>query len=178
MSSSFGACGTFLWQGDTLASMFRCMEQPTVIMMQTEPLLLTSTTSASTLTTTYTPTITLTSTVQNTVWTTVMPSPADQAPLTSRDVGDGSNGRERIGLIIGAVLGSVVGLICVFFIIIFIVLRHDPQWRANMRKGRIETAPTPAPAYSEEDPERARKGQPQDGFQMETVKGKSGTSSA
>ncbi|KAK0653032.1 hypothetical protein B0T16DRAFT_455343 [Cercophora newfieldiana] len=176
-SSQYGACATFLWPGEHPASMFRCMEKPTVIMMRTEPVLVTTTTSTSTSTSTYTPTVTETAMETNTAWTTsweTVVESSTQVTLTSRDIGDGSNGRERIGVIIGAVLGSVVGLICIFFVIIIIVLRRDPQWRANMGKSRVKATPTPAPPYAVEDPERAGQESPQGAFRMETVKGKGG----
>ncbi|KAK0619502.1 hypothetical protein B0T14DRAFT_496233 [Immersiella caudata] len=171
MTSTFGACATFLWQGETPASMFRCVEKPTIIMMRTAPVLLSTTTIMSTSVVMVTHTSTVMSVSTSKISTTISPSASSQAPLAPRHAGGSSNGRERIGVIIGAVLGSVVALICIFFVVIVVVLRRDPQWRANMYGNKVETAPSPAPAYSADDLERVEQERPQT-FQLEKVKGR------
>lgn len=174
-TSQFGACATYLWPGNPSPSMYRCMEQATVITMRNDPKLPIPTqtiTHIETLLTTVTPPEPTTTTTINTVTTTITPSPDTE--LKSRDAGDGGNGRERIGLIIGCVLGGIVGVICIFFVIIFIVLRRDPTWRHNMYAKKEGAAPSPPPVYAAEDPELAAQGPPPQVFEMQPVSGRGG----
>ncbi|GAB1314675.1 hypothetical protein MFIFM68171_04885 [Madurella fahalii] len=117
MTSSIGACVTYLWPGTAPRSMFRCHTEQSIVTMLSEPQFViddrtrtTSTTSSSS-----------SSTASESVTSPIAPGQTtDGAPPPTAGESSSSN----IGAIVGGVVGGVAGIALIAGLIFFFLIRE------------------------------------------------------
>ncbi|KAK4234709.1 hypothetical protein C8A03DRAFT_18433 [Achaetomium macrosporum] len=133
MTSTLGACITYLWPGDTPRSMYRCYTAQTIVTMLDVPGFV-ETTSSSTASTTSSTSSTTTSS------STTTPAPAETT--TDAPSSNTSGGGSNTGAIVGGVVGGVAGIALIAGAIAWVIIRNRNK-SGNVGSGAAYSAVAP-----------------------------------
>ncbi|KAI1847255.1 hypothetical protein JX266_006795 [Neoarthrinium moseri] len=114
--SSYPVCGTYIWTGSPVRSMFRCFNSATIISMLDEPQYVLDATRSTTGTrSSGDGAVTATSDI------------ATNAPGSDNSNSGGSNSSSNTGAIVGGVVGGVAGIALIAGLIAFLILRNKKK---------------------------------------------------
>lgn len=134
MTSSIGACITYLWPGPTPRSMYRCHTAQTIITMLSEPQFVIDDRTRTTETPSTSTTATESTTLPNQPGQTT-----DGSPPPVAGEGGGSN---NVGAIVGGVVGGVAGIALIAGLIAFLLIRQRNK-NANSANPQAYSAVAP-----------------------------------
>ncbi|KAB5545521.1 hypothetical protein GE09DRAFT_211367 [Coniochaeta sp. 2T2.1] len=138
-TSGFGACGTYLWTGTPVRSMYRCFPTPTIISMNDEPQEVIDASLSTTSTTTSSSTSTSSTPPQTTV----------------PDNGDEDKSSTPVGAIVGGVVGGVAALAILAGVAAWIILRRKRAAKSPQAYNAVSPDPNnPPPMATHQAPQQ------------------------